>query len=78
MLLLFNLDSVGKIMKVAQISLPDELFERIERLAAEQGGPDYVSVNTDEVRGYDALLTDLLILGLDELEVGEAQFPNED
>lgn len=64
-------------MKTLQVNLPDEVMKRIEKLAAEQGGPNYVSVNSNEVRGYDALLTDLLILGLDELDVGESQFPDD-
>ena len=64
-------------MKTLQVNLPDEVMKRIETLAAEQGGPNYVSVNSNEVRGYDALLTDLLILGLDELDVGESQFPDD-
>ncbi len=64
-------------MKTLQINLPDDVMERFEKLAREQGGTHYVSVNTNEVTGHDALLTDLLILGLDELEVGEAEFPDD-
>lgn len=65
-------------MKILQVNLPDEVMQRIEKLATEQNGTEYISVNTNEVRGLDALVTDLLILGLDELEVGESQFPDEE
>ncbi len=64
-------------MKTLQLNIPDDVMVRIEKLAAEQGGPNYVSVNSNEVQGRDALLTDLLILGLDELDVGESQFPDD-
>lgn len=64
-------------MKTLQLNIPDDVMVRIEKLAAEQGGPNYVSVSSNEVQGLDALLTDLLILGLDELEVGESQFPDD-
>lgn len=64
-------------MKTLQINLPNDVVERFEKLAKEQGGDHYVSVNTNEVNGYDALFTDLLILGLDELEAGEAEFPDD-
>jgi hypothetical protein len=63
-------------MKTLQINLPDEVMERFEKLVAKQGGDNYVSVNTDEVSGKDALLTDLLILGLDELQAGEDEYPD--
>jgi hypothetical protein len=63
-------------MKTLQINLPDEVMERFEKLLAKQDGDNYVSVNTDEVSGKDALLTDLLILGLDELQAGEAEYPD--
>ena len=65
-------------MKILQVNLPNEVMQRIEKLAIEQNGTEYISVNTNEVRGLDALVTDLLILGLDELEVGESQFPDEE
>ncbi len=64
-------------MKTLQINIPDAVMERLEILVAEQGGNDYVSVNSDEISGRDALLTDLLILGLDELDVGKAEFPDD-
>jgi hypothetical protein len=64
-------------MKTLQINLPDEVMARLEKLANEQGGDSYVSVNSSEVNGRDALFTDLLILGLDELEAGEAAFPDD-
>ncbi|GEM_PF-799613 len=64
-------------MKTLTVNIPNTVMERIEKLAAEQGGPNYISVNSDEVRGLDALLTDLLMLGLDELDVGESQFPDD-
>jgi len=64
-------------MQTLNVKLPEEVMQRIEKLVAEQGGPHYVSVNTNEVGGFDALITDLLILGLDELEAGESQFPDE-
>lgn len=63
-------------MKTLQINLPDAVVARFERLAVEQGEA-YISVNTTEVSGKDALFTDLLILGLDELDVGEAEFPDD-
>jgi hypothetical protein len=65
-------------MKMLQINIPDELMNRLEKLAVEQGGSNYVSVNTNEIKGKDALFTDLLILGLDELEAGEASFPDDE
>jgi len=64
-------------MKTLQINLPDEVMARLEKLANEQGGDTYVSVNSSEVSGRDALFTDLLILGLDELAAGEAEFPDD-
>lgn len=64
-------------MKPLQINLPDDVIQRFEKLYKEQGGDNYVSVNTNEVKGHDALFTDLLVLGLDELEVGEAEFPDD-
>jgi hypothetical protein len=63
-------------MKTLQINVPDEVMARLEKLATEQGGDNYVSVNTNEVNGRDGLFTDLLILGLDELQAGEAEFPD--
>ncbi len=68
---------IPDIMKTLQINIPDAVMERLEKLVTEQGGTDYVSVNSDEIGGRDALLTDLLILGLDELDVGEAEFPDD-
>jgi hypothetical protein len=64
-------------MKTLQINLPDDVVERFKKVAAKRG-EGYVSVNCDEVRGQDALFTDLIILGLDELEAGESEFPDED
>ena len=64
-------------MKTLQINIPDALMERIDKLITDQGNNDYISVNSDEICGKDALLTDLLMLGLDELEVGEAEFPDD-
>jgi len=64
-------------MKTLQINVPDQLMERLDKLSSEQGGDNYVSVNTNEVNGKDGLFTDLLILGLDELDAGEAEFPDE-
>ena len=64
-------------MKTLQINIPDTLMQRLEKLVTEQGDANYVSVNSNEVTGKDAMLTDLLILGLDELEVGEAEFPDD-
>ncbi|RKZ45670.1 MAG: hypothetical protein DRR16_10085 [Candidatus Parabeggiatoa sp. nov. 3] len=64
-------------MKTLQINVPDQLMERLEKLASEQGGENYVSVNSNDVNGKDALFTDLLVLGLDELDAGEAEFPDD-
>ncbi len=64
-------------MKTLQINIPDHLMERLEKLASEQGGENYVSVNSNDVNGKDALFTDLLVLGLDELDAGEAEFPDD-
>jgi predicted transcriptional regulator len=64
-------------MKTLQINLPDEVMARLDKLANEQGGDSYVSVNSSDVNGRDALFADLLILGLDELEAGEAAFPDD-
>ncbi|MEN9848720.1 MAG: hypothetical protein RL368_1460 [Pseudomonadota bacterium] len=63
-------------MKTLQINLPDVVVARFEKFALQQGS-DYVSVNSTEVSGQDALFTDLLILGLDELDAGEAEFPDD-
>jgi predicted transcriptional regulator len=65
-------------MKTLQINVPDNVMQRLDKLAKDQGGDSYVSVNTSEVNGRDALFTDLLILGLDELAAGEAQFPDQE
>lgn len=64
-------------MKKLEANLPDNVLTRFDKLFQEQGGEGYVSVNTDEVTGRDALLTDLLILGLDQLIDTEAQFPDD-
>ena len=64
-------------MKTVEVYLPDDVMRRFEKLSVERGN-DYVSVNTDEVKGKDALLTDLLVLGLDELIAGESEFPDEE
>jgi hypothetical protein len=64
-------------MKTLEVHLPDEVVVRFEKLVASRG-EDYVSVSTNEVKGRDALLTDLLILGLDELEAGESEFPDDE
>ncbi len=63
-------------MKTLQINVPDDVMARLEKLVTEQGGDDYVSVNSNEVSGRDGLFTDLLVLGLDELQAGEAEFPD--
>lgn len=63
-------------MKTLQINLPDAVVDRFEKFALQQGS-NYVSVNSSEVSGQDALFTDLLILGLDELDAGEAEFPDD-
>ena len=64
-------------MKTLQIQLPDEIATRFEKLA-EQQGDDYESVNSDDVKGRDALFTDLLVLGLEELTAGEDDFPDDE
>jgi hypothetical protein len=64
-------------MKTVEIRVPDDMMTRLENLLASQG-TDYVSVNTNEVAGREALLTDLLILGLDALDAGETSFPDDD
>ena len=63
-------------MKTLEINLPDDVAARFEKLATQQGD-DYVSVSASEVTGRDALLTDLLVLGLDELAAGEDDFPDD-
>ncbi len=63
-------------MKTLSITLPDDVIERFEKLAIQRGN-DYVSVNTNEVSGRDALLADLLIFGLDELEVFDTDIPDD-
>lgn len=63
-------------MKTLQINLPDAVATRFEKFALQQGS-NYVSVNSSEVSGQDALFTDLLILGLDALDAGEAEFPDD-
>lgn len=63
-------------MKTVEIRVPDDMMARLEKLLTAQG-TDYVSVNTNEVAGREALLTDLLILGLDALDAGETSFPDD-
>ncbi|MCP4700405.1 MAG: hypothetical protein GY862_26665 [Gammaproteobacteria bacterium] len=63
-------------MKTLQFQVSDELSERLEKLAAQQG-EDYASVNASELSGRDALFTDLLILGLDEIAAGEDEYPDD-
>lgn len=63
-------------MKTLSITLPDDVVERFEKLAA-QRGEGYVSVNTNEVSGRDALFADLLMFGLDELEVSDSEIPDD-
>jgi hypothetical protein len=63
-------------MKTLQFQIPDEVYERLEKLAAQQGS-GYASVNTSEIGGRDALYTDLMILGLDELSAGEQDYPDD-
>ncbi len=64
-------------MKTITISVPDNVAQRLDKLV-DALSEDYISVNTSEVTGQDALLTDLLILGLDEIAAGEAEFPDDD
>lgn len=61
-------------MKTLQFQVPDEIFERLEKLAQQRA--DYASVNTD-LTGRDALFTDLIVLGLDEITAGEEEFPDD-
>lgn len=63
-------------MKTVQFQIPDELHDRLEGFAAKQGS-DYASVNTPELSGRDALFCDLLMLGLDEIDAGEEEFPDD-
>ncbi len=63
-------------MKTIQFQIPDVLFERLEKLAGQRGS-DYESVSSDELKGRDALFTDLLMLGLDEISAGEQAFPDD-
>ena len=63
-------------MKTIQVNLPDNVMERFEKFA-QQRGDSYESVNTDEVKGRDALFTDLLTFGLDELDVSESEIPDD-
>ncbi len=62
-------------MKTLQFEIPDEISQRLEDLAA-SSAENYVSVNT-ELTGRDALFTDLIVLGLDELDAGEDEFPDD-
>lgn len=63
-------------MKTLSITLPDDVIERFEKLVI-QRGDGYVSVNTNEVNGRDALFADLLMFGLDELEVSDSEIPDD-
>ncbi|MEM7018487.1 MAG: hypothetical protein AAF512_14240 [Pseudomonadota bacterium] len=53
-------------MKTFTFQAPDDIAERLEKLIASQGD-DYASVNTDDVKGSEALILDLVMMGLDEL-----------
>ncbi len=59
-----------------QFEVSDAIVERIDKLVAAQGA-DYESVNAAGLKGRDALLSDLLVLGLDELSAGEDEFPDD-
>ncbi len=59
-----------------QFEVPDAIAARLDKLVAAQGG-DYESVNASDLKGRDALLSDLLVLGLDELSAGEDEFPDD-
>jgi hypothetical protein len=63
-------------MKKIEFQIPDNVYKRLEQFIATQGS-DYASVNTTEVTGRDALLTDLMVLGLDEIDAGESDFPDD-
>lgn len=63
-------------MKTIQFQTSDEVAARLEKLLSAEG-EGYESVNTSEVHGRDALLTDLVLLGLDELDVQENEFPDD-
>lgn len=63
-------------MKTLQFQIPDEIAARVEKLILQRGA-DYESVNTEEIKGRDALLTDLVAVGLDEIMAGEADFPDD-
>jgi hypothetical protein len=63
-------------MKTLQFQIPDEIAARVEKLI-QQRGADYESVNTSEIKGRDALLTDLVAVGLDEILAGETEFPDD-
>lgn len=62
-------------MQTIQFQIPDDIYQRLEKFIATQGD-GYASVNTD-ITGRDALLTDLLVLGLDEIDAGEEEFPDD-
>lgn len=63
-------------MKTIEFQTSDEIAARLEKLLqAEANG--YESVNTSEVKDRDALLSDLILLGLDELDVQENEFPDD-
>jgi len=63
-------------MASIQFEVPDAIVARLDKLVAAQGS-DYESVNAEDLKGRDALLTDLLVLGLDELSAGEDEFPDD-
>lgn len=63
-------------MKTIEFQIPDDLQARLDKLAA-QRGDDYESVISAELKGRDALFTDLLSLGLDEISAGEEDFPDD-
>ena len=62
-------------MKTIEIEVTEELAQRLDQLV-EQQGQGYESLNSD-LKGRDALLGDLLLLGLDELMAGEDEFPDD-
>ncbi|WP_353572139.1 hypothetical protein [Candidatus Albibeggiatoa sp. nov. BB20] len=64
-------------MQKLEANLPNIVHNRLQKLFTDQGGNDYISVNSDEVKGHDALLTDLLMLGLDQLIDTEEQYPDD-
>jgi predicted transcriptional regulator len=63
-------------MKTIEIQVPDEIVKRLDNLIAAQG-QYYESVNAASLKGRDALLMDVFILGLDELDEGNESFPDD-